>query len=439
MVNRSIGTERRKASRNMDGVSASLNIGMYIPGSKSSGGVYQYTLTMIDCLKRFDKVNRYFILYSRNADFSQSLCSGSRWHIIHVESTKGNIIQGIARVTRLVHAWRWKFSGGKWLYVNKRLRKRFLAHNIDLMIYPVPTTVAFEVGIPYIFAIHDLQHRLHPEFPEVSSFGRRVAREYLFQNGAKHALAILVDSETGKEDVLIAYGLSGVTSEVIKVLPFLPPPYISGGTDESICAEVKQKYSLPEAYIFYPAQFWQHKNHARLIKALYQIRVQYNLKVPAIFVGSRKGAFKTVMRLVSHLNLEEQVRCLGFVPEQEMATLYRMATALVMPTFFGPTNIPVLEAFALGCPVITSDIRGIREQVGRAGLLIDPKNVQEMSDAIYRIWTDSTLRQDIIRKGYEKVKTYTPQDYAQKVLSVIKECQLKIYKYPSISQGGYWN
>jgi len=426
MINCSIGTEQRKVSKYNEGISALLNVGIFIPGSKSSGGIYQYTLAMIDCLKKFDNVNKWFIFHYLNTDFPVSLYSGNRWHIICVESKKSRIIQGIARATRLVHAWRWKFSGGKWLYVNKRLCKRFLAHNIDLMIYPVPTTVAFEADIPYIFSIHDLQHRVHPEFPEVSTFGRRVAREYLFQNGAKHALAILVDSETGKEDVLTAYGSCGVTPEVIKVLPFLPPPYIFAGAEESICAKVKQRYSLPDTYIFYPAQFWQHKNHARLIKALYQIRIKYDLKVPVIFVGSRKGAFKAVMGLVSHLNLEEQVRYLGFVPEQEMATLYRMATALVMPTFFGPTNIPVLEAFALGCPVITSNIRGIREQVGRAGLLIDPKSVQEIADAIYRIWTDSALRQDLIKKGYEKIKNYTPQDYANRLLAVIKECQLKV-------------
>src|SRR4029453_16568851 len=82
-----------------------------------------------------------------------------------------------------------------------------------------------------------------------------------------------------------------------------------------------------------------------------------------------------------------QIRLLGYVPNEDMSPLYAQAVALIIPTFFGPTIIPVLEAWAFGCPVLTSDIRGIREQVGDAALLVDPRSIESIADGIYRLWT----------------------------------------------------
>ena len=80
------------------------------------------------------------------------------------------------------------------------------------------------------------------------------------------------------------------------------------------------------------------------------------------------------MNTARELKVDRQIRHLGYVPANDMAALYANAEALVMPTFFGPTNIPILEAWGLGCPVITSDIRALREQAGDAALLADPNS-----------------------------------------------------------------
>ena len=90
------------------------------------------------------------------------------------------------------------------------------------------------------------------------------------------------------------------------------------------------------------------------------------------------------MSTASDLGLESQIRYGGYVPDEDMSGLYAGAVALTMPTFFGPTNIPVLEAWAYGCPVLTSDIRGIREQVGDAGVLVDPRSIESIADGIYQ-------------------------------------------------------
>ena len=218
-------------------------------------------------------------------------------------------------------------------------------------------------------AIHDLQHRLQPEFPEVSANGEWDGREYLFRNGARSATLLLADSEVGKEDVLNFYSEYGVTADQVKVLPFLPAHYLTQSVDAAERKRVRAAHHLPERYLYYPAQFWPHKNHQRIVEALALLKQRYDIEIPIVFTGTPSDPIRrhTYQRLIStarQCRIEHLVYSLGFVSNEDMSALYAEAVALVMPTFFGPTNIPVLEAWSLGCPVITSNIRGIREQVG---------------------------------------------------------------------------
>ena len=98
---------------------------------------------------------------------------------------------------------------------------------------------------------------------------------------------------------------------------------------------------------------------------------------------------------MDQLGLAENVHFLGYVPEAHMPGLYRRARALVMPTFFGPTNIPPWEAIALGCPVAVSDIDGMRDQMGDAALFFDPTSVPEMAQVMERLWRDDALCREL--------------------------------------------
>jgi glycosyltransferase involved in cell wall biosynthesis len=288
--------------------------------------------------------------------------------------------------------------------------------------------LSFEIGIPYVMAIHDLQHRLQPEFPEVSANGEWEWREYLFRNGARYATLLLADSEVGKEDILNFYGPYGVTPDQVKVLPFLPACYLADDISESERHRVRRTYHLPERYLFYPAQFWPHKNHNRIVQALGLLKQAHNLKIPAVFCGSHTGGirernFRDMMSLAARWGVENEIRYLGYVPDEDMSGMYAGAVALVMPTFFGPTNIPVLEAWGFGCPVLTSDIRGIREQVGDAAVLVDPRSVEAIADGIYRLWTDGSLTSKLTDLGRQRLASYTPDEYQCRLAAILEEAK----------------
>lgn len=301
--------------------------------------------------------------------------------------------------------------------------------HIDWVIYTAPEVLSFEIGLPYIMPIHDLQHRLQPEFPEVSADGEWELREYLYRNGTLYATLILADSETGKEDVLNLYGEYGITPERVKVLPFLPSVYMPASVSESASQALHRAYPLPARYLFYPAQFWPHKNHLRLVQALALLKKQKGIEVNLVCCGSQANAirqetYRQVMQAAGQLGVANQVHCLGYVKDEYMAALYAEALGLAMPTFFGPTNIPVLEAWAYDCPVITSDLRGIRQQVGDAGLLIDPRSPEDIAEAIYRLWTDEALRVELSRRGRQRLAQYGPTEFRQRLEAIVEEACL---------------
>jgi glycosyltransferase involved in cell wall biosynthesis len=111
----------------------------------------------------------------------------------------------------------------------------------------------------------------------------------------------------------------------------------------------------------------------------------------------------------------------GFVSQPDLITLYRKAVALVFPSFFGPENFPPLEAFALGCPVIASDVAGAREQMGDAALLVDPTKPELWSRAVVRLRRDRRLRRSLIAKGKKRALKFTREDFAKELLHLFDE------------------
>jgi glycosyltransferase involved in cell wall biosynthesis len=235
-------------------------------------------------------------------------------------------------------------------------------------------------------------HRYESRFPEVSSRGEYRKRERHFRNTCRWARAILVDSEIGKRQVTESYG---VDSARIYVLPFIPPIFLPSELPSDASNPIPR---LPSKYFFYPAQFWEHKNHKSLVKAAALLRQETpDLKV--VLTGSPRNAYVSTIDLIEKLHMEKYFHFLGYVPQMYMAELYRGARALIMPTFFGPTNIPPLEAAAVGCPVASSSVYGMREQMGDAALYFDPSSPVEIAQIMKRLWQSDDLCKELSRKA----------------------------------------
>ena len=293
------------------------------------------------------------------------------------------------------------------LFFRKNHFENFLKNEqVDLIYFITHSHFANYVNsVNYIFTLYDLCHRDNPEFPEVRSNRIFEYRENLFQKNLSRSVAVLVESELGKKNAIFRYRLD---EDRVHIFPIGPAHNIEkikfNENNEKITKQmdIKKKYDLKNDYLFYPAQFWAHKNHIYILKALKILKSKKNIILNVIFSGSDRGNLSYIKDMTKKFNLENQVRFAGFVSSEEVNFLYSQALALVMPTYFGPTNMPPLEAFKFKVPVLYSNIKGLREQVEDAALLLDLNDPNSLVENLEKLLNSNELRNDLVNKGQAK-------------------------------------
>jgi glycosyltransferase involved in cell wall biosynthesis len=305
------------------------------------GGSFQYTQAILEAALELPRDRYSIVLAYGDALWLDLIRERARTIPLH-DSLWSRLLNRIWHEARLpVLAWR-KFAAP----LDASMRA-LVAERCDLWICPNHDRYAFRAEIPALGTVHDLMHRYEPSYSEVSENGEYAAREFHFSETCRWSRGILVDSPVGKGHVEASYG---VPPGKVFVLPYIAPRYIYDH-DVEADAGLAERYSLPAKYFFYPAQFYTHKNHPALIAALARMR-ESRPDVRLVLVGlEERNGFARVQQMVQEHRLGDNVLFLGYVPDTDMPGLYRRARALVMPTFFGPTNVPQLEAFAMGCCV----------------------------------------------------------------------------------------
>jgi glycosyltransferase involved in cell wall biosynthesis len=201
----------------------------------------------------------------------------------------------------------------------------------------------------------------------------------------------------------------------VEVLRYLPSIRIS---QSSQSIDIKKKYNLKNDFIFYPAQFWAHKNHIFILKAIKILREKKSIDIDVIFSGSDKGNLKYILQKAEEFGVDDLIHYIGFAPNDEIPFLYKQSLALVMPTYLGPTNIPPLEAFFYETPVCYSDTPFFREQVGDAVFFMDLKDPNSLVQNILTIQNNSEMIKDKIIKGKKVLESWNEEDFYNKLSDI---------------------
>lgn len=256
------------------------------------------------------------------------------------------------------------------------LEKRLERHGCDLAWFVDPSSRAAALqDINFVATVWDACHRDFPEFPEGRSFAMFQLREQHLAGHLAAAILILTDSPELSTRLTRRYGLD---PERLLVMPFAPAPTLSPTAAEMTQA-VLQRHGLEPGYFFYPAQLWAHKNHVRIVEALALLK-RLGHVAHAVFAGKDGGNRAHVERVAQRLGVSAQVRFLGFVAADDMSALYAGSAAVVMPTYYGPTNLPPMEAWLAGKPLVYTSY--FAAQAGEAALLADPDDAQALADAL---------------------------------------------------------
>ncbi len=270
--------------------------------------------------------------------------------------------------------------------------KLLSSNNCDLAYFLAPTLrVTCLQRINFILTIWDNCHRDFPEFPEVRVCGEFNRRETIYKL-IPQAFLTIVDSETLAIQLHRRYG---VDFDRLLPMPFSQNPLLATYR-YSNNKDVLETYNLKSGFFLYPAQFWPHKNHIRIVQALALLKKQ-GVNLTVVFVGGDKGNIETVLEAVAREDLKDQIINLGFVSANHLRELYECCCAVVMPTYFGPTNLPPLEAWANHAPLIYSS--QCSAQAGDAALLVDPDNASCLAEAMLQLSRDAELRERLIKAG----------------------------------------
>lgn len=272
--------------------------------------------------------------------------------------------------------------------------------------------------IPYIATVWDIQHRTHPWFPEVSAQGRWDFREATHARFLKRAAYVITGTEVGAAQLGWYYQ---IPRDLIRILPHPTPEFPKAGDAQTVSA-IAAQFSGRQ-YIYYPAQFWPHKNHVNLLMALKILQERYGLAVELALTGSDKGNRAYVVQMAQTLGLTGRVHFLGFVQTADLVFLYRNAQAMVYPSFSGPENLPPLEAFSQGCPVVIAEYPGAREQLGDAAVYFDQRQPEDIAEKLAMLLGDAKLKESLMQKGRERAQKWTATHYVKGIMDIFKDFQ----------------
>jgi glycosyltransferase involved in cell wall biosynthesis len=179
---------------------------------------------------------------------------------------------------------------------------------------------------------------------------------------------------------------------------------------------VKQKYGLPDRFILFVGGLAPLKNLSNLLKAFREVEARLPHKL--VIVGFKRWKFKGDVDLIDSLGLRERIVMTGYLPDADLPAVYNLAELFVMPSLYEGFGIPVLEAMACACPVLTTRTGCTPEVVGDAALLVDPRNPLEIADGIRAMLSDDDLRNKLVKKGLERVKQFNWDKCARETLAV---------------------
>lgn len=274
---------------------------------------------------------------------------------------------------------------------------------VDLVYFLHPSELAGRLRRKnLITTVWDLCHRDFPEFPEVRVGGEFESREAILRSHVTRAVAVVVDADQSADRMARDYG---VDRDRILVMPFSPSSAVSSPSARPTL-EVLERHGLEPGYLFYPAQFWPHKNHVRLLEALALRRADR-----LVLAGADKGNLRHVLRTAERLGVGDLVQVLGYVDDVDLHGLYEGCRAVVIPTYFGPTNLPPLEAWAIGCPLIYPE--HLSRQVGDAAILFDVDDARSLAAAIGRL-DDADEGARLVTTGRDALRAWEETQAAAK-------------------------
>ena len=270
-------------------------------------------------------------------------------------------------------------------------------------------------GTRVVAMAYDLIPFLYPEVMASQPWSVRVGWRVNFRK-LKEADAVIAISQATKDDLVRLFGLD--PKRVWVIYPGIDHSLfnVSNAGDIARRAEVLERYGISGRYFLYVGDSEWRKNLRRVLEALAGMPEDAGL----VLVGKRARTDEILHRWITELGLHGRVITPGFVSDNDLPPLYGMAQAFVFPSLYEGFGLPVVEAMACGCPVITSHVSSMPEVAGNAALLVAPENVDDIRGAMEKTIADPVLRDRMISDGLLQARRFSWKRCAEEIVSVVR-------------------
>jgi glycosyltransferase involved in cell wall biosynthesis len=266
---------------------------------------------------------------------------------------------------------------------------------------------------PLVLVLHDLSFLNVRSSPP----GLRLVLRALVPWSARRATRIITPSEFTRRDIESRYGIA---SHRIIVTPYGVRENFRPLTEAEV-RSVLGRYGLEPGFVFSLGRLNRRKNLGALLRAYAELRAQGRADLSLVIGGKVDHGADDILRGVRDSRRSSFVHWVGLIPDADLPAFYAGATCFVYPSLFEGFGLPLLEAMACGCPVVSSDRTSCPEVVGTAGLLVDPEDVMAIATAIARILDDDALQADLRDRGLARSRLFTWGESARRTLGVLQD------------------
>ena len=329
-----------------------MKIGILLYGidPEYKGGINSYTLSLLESFGKIDTKNEYFLLCTKkNASFFEKF-NFKNYKIETIDPFIGENRIRLLKKAILYRLFIWQGLNCFYRFVDKILYFELIRYlkKFDAVYCPSTVMLPINCSVPSVVSLHDIQ-QIH--YPEYFSFVEKQFRKTVYKETVKTATAIQASSEYMKKDFMKYFSLT--EKKVVLIRDGINPIFNKKNIKLRL---LKTKYNLKKGYLFYPAQHWLHKNHITLLKALLLLKKNHNLDLQLVLTGEKQYKSNIIYNFIKENNLNNNIIFLGNVNFDDLPTLYFGSSLVIIPTLHESNSLPILEALAMGCKVIASDI-----------------------------------------------------------------------------------
>jgi glycosyltransferase involved in cell wall biosynthesis len=362
-----------------------MKIGIMLRSLADVGGPGEYTRSVLNALLQLDRVNDYY-LFLPDAALGERYRQFPNAHSIVLRAPSKLIFDQLC-VPRAVRRY------GCDVVIN-------LKHSVPLL-----------TGAPAIFVMHGADWLAFPQ-------------NYYFFDRLYHKVSLPLFCRKADRIISVSHDASRIAIEQLNLPPSKIATVYHGFRtdfhrveDPERLARARARYKLPERFILYVGRIYPMKNVRGLVEAFAKLRD----RIPHSLVISGIKHYKTEadFAAIDQYSLHDRVIPTGYVEEQDLPALYSMADAFVLPSLYEGFGIPLLEAMACGCPIVTSTQGSCPEVVDGAGVLVNPRDSADIAEGIYKVVTQPALAAELVRKGYQRVTQFSWEKCARETLDVI--------------------